>query len=114
MKMYQVTDHSTGEIFDIEAESASIAGQAFLKEGRSVTIKPLNVNQEVNTMDTTQVNKTTNPKEGKKMIKEYLVETLSLHVGNDKLSEEDKAEQRRIQKLSAGMDKQQFVKQLDK
>jgi hypothetical protein len=91
MKMYQVTDHSTGEIFDIEAESASIAGQAFLKEGRSVTIKPLNVNQEVNTMDTTQVNKTTNPKEGKKMIKEYLVETLSLHVSNDKLSEEDKA-----------------------
>ena len=74
MKMYQVTDHSTGEIFDIEAESASIAGQAFLMEGRSVTIKPINDNQEVIAMDTTKVNKTTNPKEGTNMIKEYLVQ----------------------------------------
>ena len=74
MKMYQVTDHSTGEIFDIEAESASIAGQAFLMEGRSVTIKPINDNQEVIAMDTTKVNKTTNPKEGANMIKEYLVQ----------------------------------------
>jgi len=74
MKMYQVTDHSTGEIFDIEAESASIAGKAFLMEGRSVTIKPINDNQEVIAMDTTKVNKTTNPKEGTNMIKEYLVQ----------------------------------------
>ena len=78
MKMYQVTDHSTGEIFDIEAESASIAGKAFLMEGRSVTIKPINDNQEVIAMDTTKVN-TTNPiKEGTTMIKEYLVHTPSL------------------------------------
>lgn len=78
MKAYQVTDHSTGEIFDIEAESASIAGQAFLSEGRSVTIRPLNVNQEVNEMGTIKVNQTTNPKEGPQMIKEYLVKTMSL------------------------------------
>lgn len=78
MKMYQVTDHSTGEIFDIEAESASIAGRAFLSEGRSVTIRPLTANQEVKQMDTTEVNTTTNPKEGPQMIKEYLVSTVSL------------------------------------
>jgi hypothetical protein len=78
MKTYQVTDHSTGEVFDIEAESAFIAGQAFHKEGRSVTIKPINDNQEVITMDTTKVNpQPTNPKEGPQMIKEYLVEMLA-------------------------------------
>ena len=77
MKMYQVTDHSTGEVFQIEAVSSVLAAQAFLAEGRSVTIKPLNITQEVNTMDTTTV-KTTSPKEGTTMIKEYLVHTTSL------------------------------------
>jgi hypothetical protein len=68
MKMYQVTDHSTGEVFDIEAESASIAGQAFQLEGRSVTIKPINDNQEVIAMDLSD-KETTNPKEGSTMKK---------------------------------------------
>jgi hypothetical protein len=72
MKMYQVTDHSTGEVFDIEAESASIAGQAFLREGRSVTINPINDNQEVIAMDTKPVNKTTNPEEGTTMNKQTI------------------------------------------
>ena len=63
MKMYEVTDYSTGEVFIIEAESAASAAFAFNKEGRSVKIRPLTTTQEVKTMDTTPVN-TTSPKEG--------------------------------------------------
>ena len=51
MRLYQVTDHATGEVYNIEAESASIAGSAFQKEGRSVTIKP--ITEEVIKLDTT-------------------------------------------------------------
>ena len=42
MKMYQVTDHATGKVENIEAQSAYIAAQAFQLEGRSVTIIPIN------------------------------------------------------------------------
>lgn len=46
MKTYQVTDLSTGEVFDIEAVSAVVAGEAFRKEGRSVKIKPQRVEEQ--------------------------------------------------------------------
>jgi hypothetical protein len=58
MKTYQVTDFSTGEVFVIEAVSASMAAQAFRKEGRSVKVKPFT--EEVNKMNP----KTTNTQKG--------------------------------------------------
>lgn len=42
MKVYQVTDYSTGEVFEIETDSLSRAAQAFLSEGRAVKITPIN------------------------------------------------------------------------
>ena len=68
MKMFQVTDHATGEVENIEAESASIAGLAFQLEGRSVTIipiNPINDNPEV-IMKDHEITKN-NPKEEVKM-----------------------------------------------
>ena len=68
MKMFQVTDHATGEVENIEAESASIAGLAFQLEGRSVTIipiNPINNNPEV-IMKDHEITKN-NPKEEVKM-----------------------------------------------
>lgn len=59
MKKYIVTEFSTGEVFEIEAESAFVAGLAFRKEGRGVSIKPATTEQGVNKVDP----KTTNNKE---------------------------------------------------
>ncbi len=50
MNIYQVTDHSTGEIYEIEAKSATIAGLAFRNENKGVTIRPLNNTEEVTNM----------------------------------------------------------------
>lgn len=82
MKMYNVTDLSTGEIFVIEAESASSAAHAFRNEGRSVRIEPYT--QEVQEMEKKEAQVAN--KEEKKIINEYLVDnsgTVSRIITND-------------------------------
>lgn len=46
MKIYRVTDYSTGEVFEIEAESAFKAGEAFRKEGKAIKVESTNNTQE--------------------------------------------------------------------
>jgi len=68
MKMYQIINKDTGEIRNLKFDSLSQAVEYISQRVRDGFhlgfVNPRPNTQEVNTMDTTQVNTTTNPKEG--------------------------------------------------